>query len=43
MHIGGIFAVMVDTGIDEDAFEPPLQRSQYIGMPGFLELVDTFE
>jgi hypothetical protein len=43
MYIGGIFAVMVDAGIDEDAFEPSFQGSQYISMPGFLELVDAFE
>jgi hypothetical protein len=43
MYIGGIFAVMVNAGIDEDAFEPSLQGSQYIGMPGFLELVDALE
>jgi hypothetical protein len=34
---------MVDAGIDEDAFKPSFHGSQHIGMPGFLELVNTFE
>src|ERR1700743_676724 len=34
---------MVDTGIDEDALEPTLERCQNIRMARFLELMNVFK
>jgi hypothetical protein len=33
---------MVDTGIDQDPFEPSFQGDQQVGMPGLIKLLNVF-
>ena len=39
----GILSVIIDTGINQDAFEPPLQGDGNVSMTVFVELMDISE